>query len=55
MIVNVFVKRKSEKRKIDIDVSNNSGRITTISGFSRKHSPIRIIRDSYKFLSLLVV
>ena len=26
-----------------------------MSGFSRKHKPIRMIRNSYKFLSLLVI
>jgi len=36
MIINVFAKRKLEKREIDVDVSNNSGRIATIRRFSKK-------------------
>jgi len=47
MINNVFLERKIERRKSDIDVNDNSWEIIERAWLSSKSEPIRMIGNAY--------
>ena len=54
MIKNARTKRKSQRRKTDINKSNDSGRVQPISSVSGKKQPIGMICCSYEIFPFAI-